>query len=226
MQAVILAAGQGTRLRPLTYHVPKPMIRIAGKNLIEHNIDQLPDEIDELIMVVGYFSEQIIHHFKDEFAGRKVKYIKQKKLLGTGQALYLCKDLLRERFLMIMGDDIYCRVDIKKCLAHENCMLTQEVYGKFIGGRIKLNSLGYLKDIVEGVHNRNKSLANTGLYVLTDKFFNYDLVPIKGGKEYGLPQTLVKMSRDYPIKIERANFWLQINDLAGLRRAERIVTKI
>ena len=226
MQAVILAAGQGIRLRPLTYHIPKSMIRIAGKNLIEHNIDQLPDEIDELIMVVGYFSEQITNHFKDEFAGKKVKYVKQKKLLGTGQALHLCKNLLRERFLVIMGDDIYYRVDIKRCLAHENCMLTQEVYSKFIGGRIKLNSLGYLEDIVEGVHSKNKSLANAGLYVLTDKFFNYDLAPIKDRKECGLPQTLVKMAKDWPITITKASFWLQINDLAGLRRAEKILTKI
>lgn len=223
MQAVILAAGQGIRLRPLTYHIPKSMIRIAGKNLIEHNIDQLPDEIDELIMVVGYFSEQIINHFGNEYNNRKVKYIKQKKLLGSGHALKLCQQVLDSRFLVMMGDDIYSKEDIKKCLAHENCMLTQEVYSKFIGGRIKLNSLGYLEDIVEGVHNRNRSLANVALYVLTDKFFNYDLVPIKDGKEYGLPQTLVKMSRNYPVNIEKAHFWLQINDLAGLRRAEKIL---
>jgi len=221
MQAVILAAGRGTRLRPITYDIPKPMIRIAGKNLVEHNIDQLPKEIDELIFIVNYLAPQIMNHFGDEHAGRKIKYVKQKKLLGTGHALGLCKNILKDRFLVMMADDIYSGKDIKKCLTHERSILTQEVHGKFAGGRVKLDSSGHLQDIVEGVHNRKKSLANVGLYVLTDKFFKYDLVRIAGKKEYGLPQTIVKVARDYPIKIVKASMWLQISDLAGLRNAEK-----
>jgi len=223
MQAVILAAGRGTRLRPITYNIPKPMIRIAGKNLIEHNIDQLPEEIDELIIVVNYLAEQIMNHFGKECAGRKVRYVKQKKLLGTGHALSLCKNLLDNRFLVMMADDIYSGKDIRKCIKHERCILTKEVFGKFVGGRIKLDSSGHLENIVEGVHNKSKSLVNTGLYVLTDKFFKYDLVPLSGKKGYGLPQTVVKVARDLPIKIEKADFWLQINDLAGLKRVEKAI---
>lgn len=225
MQAVILAAGRGTRLRPLTYHVPKPMIRIAGKNLIEHNIDRLPKEVDELIFVINYLGEQIINHFGNELAGRKVRYVKQKKLLGTGHALTMCKKFLGKKFLVMMADDIYSADDIKRCLKHERCILAREVNGKFAGGRIKLDSSGHLEDIIEGVHNRKKSLVNTGFYVLTDKFFKYDLVRIEGKKEYGLPQTIVKLARDLPIKIEKATFWLQISDLAGLRNAEKILKR-
>ena len=225
MQAVILAAGRGTRLRPITYNIPKPMIRVAGKNLIEHNINQLPNEIDELVIVVNYLAEQIINHFGNEFAGRKVKYVKQKKLLGTGHALSLCKNLLKDKFLVMMADDIYSGDDIRRCLKHERCILTKEVFGKFVGGRVKLDSSGHLDDIVEGAHNRSKSLANVGLYVLTDKFFQYNLVPLSKKKGYGLPQTVVKVARDWPIKIEKTNFWLQINDLAGLKRAEKMLKK-
>ncbi len=199
------------------------MIRIAGKNLIEHNIDQLPDEIDELIIIVNYLAEQIINHFGKEFADRKIKYVKQKKLLGTGHALNLCKNLLKDRFLVMMADDIYSGEDIRRCLKHERCILTKEVHGKFVGGRVKLDSSGHLEDIIEGAHNRSKSLANVGLYVLTDKFFKYDLIPLTGQKGYGLPQTVVKVARDWPIKIEKANFWLQINDLVGLKRAEKVI---
>lgn len=57
MQVVFLAAGEGTRMRPLTYHVPKPMVRAGGKNLLEHNIDALPDTVDEIVIVVGYLAE-------------------------------------------------------------------------------------------------------------------------------------------------------------------------
>ncbi len=223
MQAVILAAGKGIRLRPITYDIPKPMIRIAGKNLIEHNIRELPDEIDELIIVVGYLAPQIINHFGREFEGKKIRYIKQKKLLGTGHALQLCKNILGERFLVMMGDDIYSRQDIKKCLEHERCMLAKEVRGKFVGGRIMLDSSGHIKDIVEGTHNKSKSLVNVNIFVLTNKFFNYNLVQIPDRKEYGLPQTIVKMARDWPVKIEKASFWLQISDMAGLKRAEKIL---
>lgn len=225
MQAVILAAGRGTRLRPLTYHVPKPMIRVAGKNLIEHNINNLPDEIDELIFVVSYLKEQIKNHFGCELEGREIKYIEQKRLLGTGHALQLCKPMLKDRFLVIMSDDIYAKADTERCLTHEQCILVKEVGGKFIGGRIKLNSSGMLEDIVEGVHNRTKNLVNTGLYVVNENFFNYDLVKLPNRKEYGLPQTLVRMAKDHPVEIERAQDWIQISGVACLKRAEKILMK-
>lgn len=225
MQAVFLAAGRGTRLRPLTYHVPKPMIRVAGKNLIEHNIDKLPEEVDEIIMVVGYLAEQIMNHFGNEYQGKKIKYIKQNKLLGTGHALHTCREVLGDRFLVMMGDDVYDAGDIKRCVAHDQCILTQEVPGKFSGGRIVLNPNGTLDGIIEGVHNRSKSLANVGLYVIRKEFFDYDLVKIKDKDEYGLPQTLVQVARDIPVKIEKANFWLQVGDMNALKRAEKILKK-
>jgi len=201
------------------------MIRIAGKNLIEHNIERLPDEIDEIILVVNYLAEQIINHFGNEFAGRKVKYVKQTKLLGTGHAIHSCRSLLDDKFLVLMGDDIYSAEDVKKCLEHDMCLLTKEIRGKFTGGRIKLSSSGHLEDIVEGVHKKKNSLLNIGLYVLSKRFFDYDLVQIPGRKEYGLPQTIVKVAEDYPVCIERAVSWLQISDIAGLKRAERVLNQ-
>jgi UDP-N-acetylglucosamine diphosphorylase / glucose-1-phosphate thymidylyltransferase / UDP-N-acetylgalactosamine diphosphorylase / glucosamine-1-phosphate N-acetyltransferase / galactosamine-1-phosphate N-acetyltransferase len=225
MQAVILAAGRGVRLRPLTYDLPKPMIRLAGKNLIEHNLDRLPAEVDELVMVVGYLAPQIINHFGNDYQGRKITYVKQRSLLGTGHALKLCRDILAGRFLVMMGDDIYSSDDIATCLSHEQCLLARDVSGKAAGGRIKLNSAGHLEDIVEGIHNRKQSLINTGLYVLTRRFFDYNLVPLSGKKEYGLPQTIVKLAQDHPVKIVKAGLWLKINDLASLKRAENILKK-
>jgi len=225
MQAVILAAGRGTRLRPLTYHVPKSMIRIAGKNLIEHNIAALPKEVDEVVLVIGYLGEQIINHFGDKYENKKIIYIKQQKLFGTGHALSACESVLKDKFLVLMGDDIYSEKDINKCLKHKNCILAQKVKNRFTGGRIILNSQGFLKEIIEGIHKKNEGLVNTGLYVLTKNFFNYELVKLKDKKEYGLPQTLVKMAVDYPVFIEKAESWLQISSLAGLKNAEKILRR-
>ena len=153
MQAVILAAGEGTRLRPLTYETPKPLLKINGKCLMEYNIDQLPDEIDELVIVIGYKGEQIRKYFGNNYKGRKVTYVEQNDFLGTGHALKMCQDVLDERFLVLMGDDIYSRKDMVSMLEHECAMLVKEVRGKFTGGRIVVDKDGCLEQIVEGQHD-------------------------------------------------------------------------
>jgi NDP-sugar pyrophosphorylase family protein len=219
MQAVLLAAGEGVRLRPITEKIPKPMVEVSGKNLLERNMDLLPEEVDEVILVVGYLKEAIKDYFGDNYGNRKITYVEQKELLGTGQALHLCRDFLKGKFLVMMGDDIYSKEDIEKCLKNDWAILTQEVEGVVSGGAIKLDENENLKSIQEGFHQEEKVLVNTGLYVLQKEFFDYDLVPIKDGKEFGLPQTLVNVAQDYPVKVEKASFWLQVGDLEQLERA-------
>lgn len=218
MQAVILAAGEGTRMRPLTHHVPKPLVRFSGKNLIEHNLDILPKEITELIFVVGYLKEQIINHFGDEFQGRKVTYVVQKKPLGTAHALSLVQKHIKGRFLVMMGDDLYSKVDIQACLsAPESAILVQKIRSKFNGGNVQLDVHNHLIDISEGVHN--SGYINAALYVITPDYFTYDMVPIKEGKEFGLPQTLVLLARDHPVKVIKAQWWKQITDMIDIKHA-------
>jgi len=226
MQAVILAAGKGTRLRPVTLHIPKPMIRVLGKNFIEHNLTQLPKEVDELIIVVGYLSEQIMNHFGDEFEGRKVTYVKQKKALGTGHALFACKPYLRGRFMVMMADDIYSADDLKKVLlAGDNVMMTKKVRGKFTGGRIITDKSGVLKEIREGVHNTRQGHINAAVYVLTKDIFDYPLVKLEGRNEYGLPQTMLQMLDKHQIKTVEAKDWHQVSDLLDLKNIKRILKK-
>lgn len=225
MQAIILAAGEGTRMRPLTYHIPKPMVRVGGKNLVEHNLKKLPKEVDELIFVVGYLKEQVINHFGSEFGGRKVTYITQKKPLGTAHAVSLCKDHIKGRFLVMMGDDIYSKDDIETCLKHERAILVKKIRGKFSGGKVTFDEGDNLTGIEEGTHDGKDAVINVNLMVLTLEYFNYDMVPIKGGKEYGLPQTVVKMAKDYPIKIVEATDWRQISDIDDVKTFERELRK-
>src|SRR3990167_2487489 len=98
MQAIILAAGRGKRMNHLTDDLPKPLLRVGGKNLIEHKLDMLPAEIDEVVIVVGYFRGKIKDYFGNSYGGRKIKYIEQGELLGTGFALFLAKPFLKDRF--------------------------------------------------------------------------------------------------------------------------------
>lgn len=222
-QCVILAAGLGTRLRPHTLTTPKPMLLVAGRPILEWKISQLPPEITEVILVVGYLKEKITDHFGTEWQGKKITYIEQRDMHGTGAALHLCKDILSGKFLVLNGDDLYDEKDIARCIELELAILAKpaDVPGWF--GAFKIDDDGNLIDIVEGTESPEGALVNTGLYVLDGRFFDYDLVPIKDGKEFGLPQTLVLMAKDHPISIPSATFWFPIGFPEDLQRASVVM---
>lgn len=75
MRAVILAAGEGKRMRPLTEKIPKPMLQVLGRPLLEHIFDSLPDAVDEVILGIGYLGGQIKAHFGSSFGGCKIRYV-------------------------------------------------------------------------------------------------------------------------------------------------------
>ncbi len=225
MKAVFLAAGEGSRMQPLSFHVPKPLVKIAGKSLLERNIENLPQDIDEIILVVGYLKEQLINYFGEIFNGMPVRYVVQKKMLGTGHALSLASQFLKDDFLVMMADDIYGREDIESVMkTKESAMLVKTVRSKFQGGRIILDEKGLIKDIKEGIHSEG-GLLNAALYKLRPEFFNYPLVPIKDGKEYGLPQQLVNFSKEYSVKAVESKAWRQISSIDDAIRAEREIIK-
>jgi NDP-sugar pyrophosphorylase family protein len=216
MQAVILAAGKGTRLKPLTDHRPKPLIEVEGKVLIDYVFDSLPESITEVIIVVGYLGEMVEEYLGNEYRGRKIKYAKQEDQKGTGHALWQCKDLLKEKFLILNSDDIHQRESLGKICEKNNGILVKKVKGEFSGGKVILDKKGNLVSIIEGNHQEKEALLNCGVYVLQKKFFDYKLVSIKGGEEYGLPQTIVKMSRDVPVEVSLVNSFFGINSLKDL----------
>lgn len=209
-----MAAGQGKRLRPLTYKIPKGMLEVTGKKIIEHNILALPAEIEEVIIVIGHLGDKIKKYFKNNFAEKKIRYIKQDKLLGTAHALSKCRKILKKRFLVLMGDNIYFKDDIIKCLKHSRCILVKKEKGHFqsVLKNRRGNFIG-LRPV------EKKGLMNTGLYILDGNFFKYSMVKLLDG-EFGLPQTMATNVTHYKIKVVVANQWLQINTHDDLKRAE------
>jgi NDP-sugar pyrophosphorylase family protein len=227
MQAVILAAGKGVRMQPLTYDMPKPMVKVAGKNLLEHKLDELPDEIGEVIMIIGYLGEQIKNYFGDNYRGRKISYVEQAELLGTGKALWLAQNLIKEKFIVLMGDDLYARKDMKECLTHDWAILAQVKKGMTRGGKIILRPDGHLQEIIEGEHNHEQEhFMNAAMYVLSPDIFNYELVKLPGKEEWGLPQTIVRAAQDFDVKIVPASFWLQLTDVNDVKRVEEILKSV
>lgn len=109
MKAVVLAGGKGTRLRPLTYVLPKPLIPVGGKPMLEHIVEQLAQHnIKELIFAVGYKADLIKDYFKDGSKwGVSIEYFTEDKPLGTaGCLLPLREKLKNETFLLIAGDNV------------------------------------------------------------------------------------------------------------------------
>ncbi len=224
MQAVILASGRGTRMRDLTDTVPKPMLTVAGKSLIEHKLDVLPPEVDEVILIVGYLGQVIRDAFGEEFRGRRIRYVEQETLDGTAAALWLARPYLTERFVVLMGDDLYSREDIDACLSRSDwSILIQETETMASGGRMVMDEAGHIVAIEEGDHRGKPGLMNTNLFALDPRVFEYPMVPKEAGSdEYGLPQTVLaaSLASGIPLVAVNATFWFQITAPEDLERAE------
>lgn len=106
MQAVILAGGKGTRLRPLTYQIPKPMVAIHGKPFLCHQLELIKSfGINNVILLIGYLGDQIEDYFGDGSSlGMEIVYSYEKSPLGTGGALKNAEDKLLDEFLLLNGD--------------------------------------------------------------------------------------------------------------------------
>ena len=106
MEAVIMAGGKGTRLQSVAKDIPKPMIKILGKPLLEYQIDSLRESgIDNIILIIGYLGNIIQEYFADGTKfGVNIQYIIEEKPLGTAGALYYLKEKIQGDFVFVFGD--------------------------------------------------------------------------------------------------------------------------
>lgn len=207
MQAVILAAGQGVRMRPLTDDIPKPLVEIEGKPLLAYTLSALPETVDDVILVVGYRGEKIQNHFGNSFNNKKIHYVWQQEAKGTAHALALAKDLLRdEPFLLMYADDLYHPQDIAACVAAGPSILAFESEHPERFGVCVLDEEGYLMGIIEKPEHPQSNLVSIGVYVLIKKIFDMEPVYDVKGENVLAPQIGV-LSRHIPIKVIRARFW-------------------
>lgn len=108
MKAVIPAAGEGTRLRPLTADRPKPLVDVAGQPLLAHVLDQLESiGIDEAIVVIGYNGEMIVEAFGRAYGTISITYVEQPERRGLADAVHRAADLIDEHFLVLNGDNVF-----------------------------------------------------------------------------------------------------------------------
>ncbi len=166
MKAVILAAGKGTRMGPLTEKRPKAMLPIANKPLLEHIILTFKEAyIKDFLIVVGHCKEKIIEHFEDgSQLGVNIEYIEQQNQRGTADAVAVVRNSINERFLVTNGDVLAHASDIKMiCHAEGDAVLATrkvdatEDYGiLYVKGK-------KVEKIVEKPKESISDLANAGI---------------------------------------------------------------
>lgn len=226
MQCVILAAGKGTRLRPLTDTIPKPLVKVLGKPLLDHIVESLPSSIDELIIVTGYLEEKIREYCGDTFHGRKVTYIHQEEQKGTAHALWLCKDHLKGRFLFMFADDLHGLGDIARATSYSRSMLTFTTNTPEKFGIVVRHPDGTLAEMIEKPEHAPSNLASTGVMVLDDNIFKYDPYAVETKGEYYLTNVLQEYAKDYPMAVVEQNLWIPIGYPEDIEKAEKILTEL
>ena len=163
-------------MRPLTNEMPKPMLTVAGKPLLEHIIESLPENIDELILVVGYLHHKIHSHFKHRFGRFKIDYLIQGEKTGTYNALKLCSGLLeeKEKFLLMFADDLHGREGLEKCAKSEKlCILVSEAEDPKRFGVVEVDGDGVINNFEEKPENPKSNLVSTGVLLLDKSVFQY-----------------------------------------------------
>lgn len=223
MQCVILAAGKGTRLRPLTDNVPKPLVKVAGRTLLDHIVESLPTAVDELIIVTGYLGDKIKEHCGDNYHGRKVTYVHQEEQKGTGHALWLCKEYIKGRFLFMFADDIHGTNDIARATSFTRSMLTLTTTTPERFGIVVRHPDGTLAEMIEKPEHPPSNLASTGVMVLDENIFKFELKTQMNGEFY-LTDVIAEYAREYPIAVVEQTLWIPIGYPEDVVKAEKLLS--
>jgi bifunctional UDP-N-acetylglucosamine pyrophosphorylase/glucosamine-1-phosphate N-acetyltransferase len=220
MRAIILAAGQGTRLRPITDSIPKGLVELEGVPILELVLEALPDDIDQILIIRGYRGDQLEARFGSTVNGRSVRYVNQQPLDGTAGALWAAREILTERaesFLVLHGDNRYDPTDLARLAAGPLAL------GVFRATRTTLRLILDTNDTgrLLGSHPTSDAertlpqLICTGSYLLDRQLFTTDPVTLTNG-ELGLPQTVIALARERPIQLFEHRFWREVNTVSDL----------
>lgn len=228
MKCVILAAGEGLRMRPLTENTPKPMLQVWGQPILEHILSDLPSEIDEVILVVGYLKQNIIDYLGNEFDDIKISYIEQEGKMGTYKALELCRDKFQdgEKFLMLYADDLHGAEGLKECVVGDQyTLLVYEADDPRKFGVVEIDEDGMVVGVEEKPENPKTNLVSTGVMVLDNNVFKFPAEMHKNG-EYYLSESIDQMVRaGYKFKVVRSTSWIPIGFPEDIKRAEKVLSK-
>ena len=170
----------GTRLRPLTYRLPKPLVPIMGKPLIMHVIDSLPSEVDEIIIPMGYKKDVMEDYLVRNRPSRKITLVDEPQPMGTGGAVKNVEDLLEGEFLVINGD-IIASIDMGKFVGYHRkkggiaTVSLWPVEDPTPYGVVDLDQDGRIRRFQEKPKREEafSNLINAGAYALEEEILSY-----------------------------------------------------
>lgn len=199
MKAIILAAGKWERLFPLTRDIPKPLVKVGGKPILEHILFQLSAYVQECILVVKYKKEMIEEYFWNTFCGMKLIYKEQGEKKGTAGALEAIDIEEEETILIINGDSIVSNRDLEQlCEFTGDAMLVTHVDTPEIYGICFLQQNGKIRHIVEKPKEYVGNLANIGYYKLRARILQYAReVSLSSRWEYELIDAINRYVQNY-----------------------------
>ncbi|QLH74702.1 MAG: NTP transferase domain-containing protein [Methanomassiliicoccales archaeon] len=231
MKALVLAAGEGTRLRPLTTNTPKPLLNVAGRPYLAHLFKALKASgVDDIVLLVGWKGGRIKEHFGNgEREGLKISYLEQKERLGTANAIGTAEGHIDEDFICINGDVLIFEKDIKAAL---------DLYhrtGNAVVGAVEVpdpSRFGVIREKdgrFEGIVERPKEpvgkLVNAGMMVFKKDIFSYIARTKRSRRgEYEITDTLNDYSKHNDLAVLRLqDEWLDVGMPWDLLKANEVL---
>ncbi len=220
MDAIILAAGKGTRLRPHTNTIPKPLLPVQGRPILDWIIGAMPP-VERLVVVVNYLAEQIEDYLRTQTHVRNWATVRQAEPRGTGDALMSCKGIVSaDRVMVLNGDDLIGRADLAALAAVPMGILTHPVDAPESYGIVFANADGSLKQIVEKPKGlAAPQLANIGGYVFPKDVFDLTL-PLSPRNEYEITDAVGQLAERGGFRVVQASYWLPIGTIEQWKAAQ------
>ncbi|RDY31725.1 HAD-IIIA family hydrolase [Lachnotalea glycerini] len=182
MHVVIMAGGKGTRIASISNDVPKPMMQVCGKPILEHQIECLKKQnLCNITLIVGYLGKVIVDYFKDGHQLEvNIDYIVEETPLGTAGALFYLKESIKDDFLLLNGDIIF-DVDFRRFLDYHKkhngyaTILTHPNSHPYDSGLIITDKEGKVSRWLNKEDNRTyyRNRVNAGIHILSPKVFQY-----------------------------------------------------
>ncbi|AEH61492.1 Nucleotidyl transferase [Methanosalsum zhilinae DSM 4017] len=229
MKAVILAAGEGTRMRPLTSSRPKVMLPVANKPIIEYILESaISAGIEQFVIVTGYCSQVIEDYFRDgKKWGASIEYVQQEKARGTAHAIEQAKGHVDARFIVLNGDMMVSSKHLRDLIKSDKdtVLSVKRVENPSDYGIINIDN-NLVTEIVEKPEKPDSNLANAGIYLFDEKIFQYiSMTPPSSRGEIEITSTLeIMLNKGLEIGYRKINEnWMDIGRPWDLLNANEII---